>query len=1200
MTVVNLVTIVFLILMLFCYGIFVQNNKPAVMGVKEAKMNWLNLGILLLVAFIVRYILAKIDPGYETDMGCFKYWSDQVYNDGFSKFYNSETFTDYPPGYMYILWVVGFFRAHFESLADSTVLVKMPAMLCDLATGALIYKIAHKKFNEVASIVLTAFYLFNPVVLIDSAMWGQVDAVFTLFVALMVYLVAEHKLIPAYYVFAIGVLIKPQTLVLTPVLLYGILDQVILHDFNWKRFFKHLGLGLLAIAMMYVLILPYHFNEYWLTYASKCVTDAATQGKEVSAITFLPVQAEWLLNAAPGFFLAALQVLLGVVGLYYQTLTSYPYATVNGYNFWEIFKLNWHSQEETFMGVKYSTWGTLFVILLVAATLGVCILNREKKNGSKYFFLGAFIAAGFFTFSVRVHERYMFPVFMLLLCAYLYRPLKEYLFAFMGLTLIQVNNIWHAFKYYDAANFDWDATYPRVIGAFHVILFLYIIYVTVRYWVVEAKLPEAEAVKVSSEDSKKKNESVVYETQTEMTTMNFDVFESGCKPRLGEDRKKLTKKDVIAMLAITIVYAAIALFNLGDMDAPQTYWETGEQAQDTCLTFDFSNAESYPTKFSFYNGRYETRDFYLEESADAVNWTPVAVNEHNSSWGEDTSIFRMESVFCWGNYTFTQTQPYLRFRLISDRTVVNEVVFFDAAGNMVVPNNAQEYANLFDESEFYPAVSTFRDSTYFDEIYHGRTGYEMALGEYNYEWTHPPLGKVIISLGIRMFGMCPFGWRIMGTLFGIGMLPLLYLFSKKLLRETWMATLTTILFAADFMHFTQTRIATIDVFVTFFVILMYYFMYQYTRMNFYDKPLRKTFIPLLFCGISMGVGCACKWPGVYAGIGLGVIFFVTMARRYLEYRYACLNPNSETDGVKHETIIHKFKGNLIKTLAFCCVAFVLVPITIYTLSYIPFDDGQSLGLVNYVTQTEEVQYEDGMHDISTIPHKDGTTTSVDETYTKVVATLSVSDTDSFFGKLAVKWNDSKFNCLLGKMARNQKAMYDYHSNLDATHPFQSTWYEWVIAKRPIWYYTKTISGNVQENISAFGNPLVWWAGIPAFLFMLYRIFCHRDEKAMFLTIGYLAQLVPWMGVTRCTFIYHYFPSVIFVILMTAYMMHRFCDFRRDNVMYFRVSRGVCIAYVVAVVVLFAMFYPVLSGYPIDANYGLKFLRWFESWVLVSG
>lgn len=1133
MVLVNLLTIVFLILMLVCYALFVQNNKPTVMGVKETKMSWLNLGILLLVAFIVRYVLAKIEPGYDTDMSCFKYWADQVYNDGFSKFYNSETFTDYPPGYMYILWVVGFFRNHFVSLAESTVLVKMPAMLCDLATGVIIYKIAHKKFNEVASIVLTSFYLFNPVVLIDSAMWGQVDSVFTLCVALMVYLVAEHKLIPAYYVFAIGILIKPQTLVLTPVLLYGILDQVILHDFNWKRFFKHLGLGLLAIVMMYVLIIPYHFDAYWLKYASQCVTNAATQGVEVSSLTFLPVQTEWLLNATPGFFLKGLQMLLGVVSLYYGTLTSYPYVTVNGYNFWEIFKLNWHSQDEMFMGMKYSTWGTVFVVLLVAATLAVCILNRKKNNGSKYFFIGAFIAAGFFTFSVRVHERYMFPVFVLLLCAYLYKPLKAYLFAFMGLTLVQANNIWHAFKFYDPTNFDWEATYPRMIGMLHLLMFIYLVYIGVKYFVLEAKLPETEDAENSEGSFGKKQARAVGAGKSEDASLDFSFLTNGCKPRLSEERKKLTKKDVIAMLAITLVYGAIALFNLGDMDAPQTYWESGEQAQNTCLTFDFSGCASYPTKFGFYDGRYETRDFYLEESADNINWTPVAVNEHDGAWGEDTSIFRMGSVFCWGNFTFTQTQPYLRFRLISDCAEINEIVFFDATGNVVVPNNAQEYANLFDEAQLYPETSTFRDSTYFDEIYHGRTGYEMTRGVYNYEWTHPPLGKFIISIGIRIFGMCPFGWRIMGTLFGIAMLPILYLFSKKLLRETWIATLATILFAADFMHFAQTRIATIDVYVTFFVILMYYFMYQYTRMNFYDKPLKKTFIPLLLCGISMGLGCACKWPGVYAGIGLGVIFFVTMARRYLEYRYAWLNPKSETDGVKHEVIIQKFKGNLLKTLGFCCIAFVLIPGIIYTLSYIPFNNGTDMNLIE-------------------------------------------------------------------RMLKNQIDMWNYHSKLDATHVFSSNWYEWIIIKRPIWYYTQTISGTIQENISAFGNPLVWWAGIPALIYMVYRIIRYRDGKSTFLVIGYMAQLVPWMGVTRCTFIYHYFPSVAFVILMTAYSLYHFCNFRRENVLYFRISRGISIAYVVGAVFLFAMFYPVLSGYPIDVNYGLKFLRWFESWVLVSG
>ena len=68
--------------------------------------------------------------------------------------------------------------------------------------------------------------------------------------------------------------------------------------------------------------------------------------------------------------------------------------------------------------------------------------------------------------------------------------------------------------------------------------------------------------------------------------------------------------------------------------------------------------------------------------------------------------------------------------------------------------------------------------------------------------------------------------------------------------------LASTLFAFDFMHFAQTRIATIDVYITFFVLLMYYFMYQYMETSFYDTPLKKTWIPLGACGLCMGLGVA--------------------------------------------------------------------------------------------------------------------------------------------------------------------------------------------------------------------------------------------------------------------------------------------------------------------------------------------------------
>ena len=61
-------------------------------------------------ALLVRIIIAVMYRGYEVDINCFVSWSDMVFNDGFGAFYKSESFTDYPPGYMYILYLVGAIR----------------------------------------------------------------------------------------------------------------------------------------------------------------------------------------------------------------------------------------------------------------------------------------------------------------------------------------------------------------------------------------------------------------------------------------------------------------------------------------------------------------------------------------------------------------------------------------------------------------------------------------------------------------------------------------------------------------------------------------------------------------------------------------------------------------------------------------------------------------------------------------------------------------------------------------------------------------------------------------------------------------------------------------------------------------------------------------------------------------------------------
>jgi dolichyl-phosphate-mannose--protein O-mannosyl transferase len=449
----------------------------------------------------------------------------------------------------------------------------------------------------------------------------------------------------------------------------------------------------------------------------------------------------------------------------------------------------------------------------------------------------------------------------------------------------------------------------------------------------------------------------------------------------------------------------------------------------------------------------------------------------------------------------------------------------DKQGNVLTPVNISEagYTSLFDEQELLDKQDTFMTGTYFDEIYHARTAKEMIDGVYCYENTHPPFGKLLLSLGIRAFGMTPFGWRCVGTLFGVLMLPFIFFFGKRMFRKTWASAAVTLLFAFDFMHFAQTRIATIDVYGTFFIIAMYYFMYWYSQMSFFDTKLWKTLVPLGLCGISMGFGFASKWTAVYAGAGLALILFYIFYLRCSEYVFALKRPGGTTSGISHAHVVKNFWTYTWITIGAAVLFFVIIPGIIYLLSYIPFNDGSNDGL----------------------------------------------------------WT---------RMINNQRTMFDYHSALESDHPYSSWWYQWPAMLHPVYYHSATLLNGMKEGIATFGNPLVWWAGIPAVGYMFYLIVKERSRMAMFLVVAYFAQYVPWMFVTRITFLYHYFPCVPFLVLMLGYAMMRIIRDKPKRIY-------LIFAYLFCAVAIFAVFYPTISGYPMMDSYLKNGLIWVNGWVL---
>lgn len=183
-----------------------------------------------------------------------------------------------------------------------------------------------------------------------------------------------------------------------------------------------------------------------------------------------------------------------------------------------------------------------------------------------------------------------------------------------------------------------------------------------------------------------------------------------------------------------------------------------------------------------------------------------------------------------------------------------ELAFRDANGRLVPVTGG---GALFDEQTAVPDTISQLNSMYFDEIYHGRTGYEQLHKMPVYETTHPPLGKDLIMVGIALFGMTAFGWRFAGTLFGVLLVPLAWCFVRRLTRKPWAAVAASVLLALDFMRFSQSRLATIDVYGTFFILLGAYCMVWYCQRVLTDG-VNRALLPMALGGIAFGLGCAAR------------------------------------------------------------------------------------------------------------------------------------------------------------------------------------------------------------------------------------------------------------------------------------------------------------------------------------------------------
>ncbi|MGO4542462.1 phospholipid carrier-dependent glycosyltransferase [Paenibacillus sp. 2TAB19] len=1052
-------SLLFTLLFIFIYKTVFRNDKLDLKG----NSPYILLSLLLISAFALRAAIAVSTSGYGTDIALFIAWADHAASQGLSGFYNSGVFVDYPPGYIYVLYVLGTLKSllGIQAGTDAALLLfKLPAILADLGAAYFIFQIARKKLSPAFALGLAVLYAFNPAVIVDSAAWGQVDSIFTLVLVLSFYNLSESKIERASVWFAIAALIKPQAFIFMPVLLL-----YFIHRRAWKQvpvsaFFGFTTFGLLAV--------PYFWGNGGLS---------------------------------------------ALLDLYSGTLSSYPYASLNAFNLYTLIGANWKALDQQWLLLPFKTWGNLFIIAAVA--LAVYFSFRKKKDNGETsdhsFYLAALLITVVFMLVTKMHERYLFPVLLLSLVSFMQSFDRRMLYLYFGFSLTSFINVAYVLDFSKAGTFVPMNGILMLTSMANIGLLLYMLYIGYDMY---KRGRTVGIVPFTEADAKASDYAAVAEFKQQ-------AAEVGAKT---SKLAWLSRRDWIWMGAITLIYAVIALINLGSHHAPVTVWQPSSSGQSFYV--DLGESKQLTMINSF--GGVGTGKYKYEFSTTADDWSGAVEVESSHV-----------AVFKWNSQQVDVAARYVRLTTVNTGFSMHELAFFEQGSEKPLPIaavHAEEAVDakrgsvqqLFDEQDEVKVKETFTNSSYFDEIYHARTAYEHLEHIVAYENTHPPLGKLLIALGIKLFGLNPFGWRIAGTLVGVAMLPLMYLIARRLLGRTTYAATATILLAADFMHFTQTRIATIDVYGVFFIMLMFYFMHRYNALSFYKVKLQTTLLPLFLAGLFFGIGVASKWIVLYGGIGLAVMLALSLYDRYRQYaaakRLLAANRTEDLDKEQLTLIVKVFPKYTIVTLASCIGFYIVIPLLIYALSYIP--------VLNVMDKGYTVQ--------------------------------------SFIDY--------------------QKNMFNYHSNLVSTHPFSSSWWEWPFMKRPVWYYSgEDMPAGMASSIAALGNPLIWWTGIFAMAGAFWLSIKRGDRSAFMIWIAFLAQYVPWMLVTRLTFLYHYFAMVPFIILSIVYIF-KAIEEKKPN---FSRIRAIFTAVSVA---LFIMFYPVLSGMTVSSDYIRHWLRWFSSWV----
>ncbi len=314
--------------------------------------------LLVLAALsIIKLLVMPYFPGFGPDVGDYQAWASQIATFGPAHTYQQGFFLDYPPGYLYALWVVGIIAHGIGATGDFyRVIIQSPAIVADFALAILVYAYMRRSARRELAFIALLMVALNPALLFDTVVWGQSDSVMTFVTLLSIVAILGEQYEIAWGLAAIAVLVKPQGLMMLPVLGFWTMLET---DFaTWIRS----GVALIAVAIIGVA--PFQIGHEW----------------------------NWIIK------------------LYSSTAAYYHETSVNAFNLMALLGGLRQADTNTLAGVSFFALGMSLLVPLYAFVAWILWSGRTPTR----LLFASFVAIfGFFMVAPRMHERYLYPAIAL-------------------------------------------------------------------------------------------------------------------------------------------------------------------------------------------------------------------------------------------------------------------------------------------------------------------------------------------------------------------------------------------------------------------------------------------------------------------------------------------------------------------------------------------------------------------------------------------------------------------------------------------------------------------------------------------------------------------------------------------------------------------------------------------------------------------